>query len=93
MNYMIKLPGLQICILYTCSPGSLIIKANGLTLYHVATTQGILHLVSGGIRIFQDIPDNTYILQDVDQELLSEFQSSPGVAYMATTSTWLPGHR
>ena len=41
--------------------------------YGSGTTHGILH----GIPIFQDILDNTCIFQDVDQDVLSEFQRSP----------------
>ena len=41
--------------------------------YGSGTTHGILR----GIHIFQDILDNTCIFQDVDQDVLSEFQRSP----------------
>ena len=49
------------------------------------TTQGIL----GGIHIniFQDILDNTFIFQDVDQDVLREFQRSPFIKGMARN--WL----
>ena len=47
------------------------------------TTQGIL----GGINIFQDILDNTFIFQDVVQDVLREFQRSPFIKGIATN--WL----
>ena len=46
------------------------------------TAQGI----QGGIHIFQDILDNTYIFQDVDQDVLGEFQRSSLFKGMATNS-------